>query len=231
AFEEVKNGVNSNAEDRTNVVKVDETQLNALKNGSNRGGTYPLTFTLEKDGKEVEVVVEVKVEKDLTEVNAHDSTIYVGDNWRAADNFDSALNKEGETLTFADIEVTGSVDTTTAGTYPVTYKYNYTTKTVNILVKEDATEVNAHDSTIYTNDTWTAKDNFDSAADKDGNVVDFAKVSVTNTVNTAQAGTYPITYTYSGVEKTITVTVKENKKGINAHDATIYVGDSWTAED
>ncbi|MBC1836695.1 bacterial Ig-like domain-containing protein, partial [Listeria seeligeri] len=88
AFEEVKNGVNSNAEDRTNVVKVDETQLNALKNGSNRGGTYPLTFTLEKDGKEVEVVVEVKVEKDLTEVNAHDSTIYVGDNWRAADNFD-----------------------------------------------------------------------------------------------------------------------------------------------
>ncbi|EBF5203443.1 DUF5011 domain-containing protein [Listeria monocytogenes] len=231
AFEEVKNGVNSNAEDRTNVVKVDETQLNALKNGSNRGGTYPLTFTLEKDGKEVEVVVEVKVEKDLTEVNAHDSTIYVGDNWRAADNFDSALNKEGETLTFADIEVTGSVDTTTAGTYPVTYKYNDTTKTVNILVKEDATEVNAHDSTIYTNDTWTAKDNFDSAADKDGNVVDFAKVSVTNTVNTAQAGTYPITYTYGGVEKTITVTVKENKKGVNAHDATIYVGDSWTAED
>ncbi|WP_260447997.1 bacterial Ig-like domain-containing protein, partial [Listeria seeligeri] len=145
--------------------------------------------------------------------------------------FDSALNKEGETLTFADIEATGTVDTTKAGEYPVTYKYNDTTKTVNILVKEDATEVNAHDSTIYTNDTWTAKDNFDSAADKDGNVVGFAKVSVTNTVNTAQAGTYPITYTYGGVEKTITVTVKENKKGVNAHDATIYVGDSWTAED
>ncbi|MBC2157150.1 bacterial Ig-like domain-containing protein [Listeria innocua] len=231
AFEEVKNGVNSDAEDRTDVVKVDENQLKALKNGSNRGGTYPLTFTLEKNGKEVETVIDVKVEKDLTEVNAHDSTIYVGDNWRAADNFDSALNKEGETLTFADIEATGTVDTTKAGEYPVTYKYNDTTKTVTITVKDDATEINAHDSTIYTGDTWSAKDNFDSAADRDGNEVALSKVTVTNTVNTAQAGTYPITYTYGGVSKTITVTVKENKKGINAHNATIYVGDSWTAED
>ncbi|MBC2186162.1 DUF5011 domain-containing protein [Listeria sp. FSL L7-0253] len=231
AFEEVKNGVNSNAQDRTNVVKVDETQLKAIQNGPNQGGTYPLTYTLEQDGKEVEVVIQVKVEKDLTIVNAHDSKIYVGDSWRAADNFDSALNKEGEAVAFADIVVTGSVDTTTAGTYPVSYKYNDMVTTINVTVKDNATEVNAHDSTIYTGDTWSAKDNFDSAADKDGNPITFDKITVTNTVNTTQAGTYPITYTYAGEAKTITVTVKENKKGINAHNATIYVGDSWTAED
>ncbi|MBF2482366.1 bacterial Ig-like domain-containing protein, partial [Listeria seeligeri] len=231
AFEEVKNGVNSNAQDRTNVVKVDETQLKAIQDGPNQGGTYPLTYTLEQDSKEVEVVIQVKVEKDLTTVNAHDSKIYVGDSWSAADNFDSALNKEGETVTFADIVVTGSVDTTTAGTYPVSYKYNDTVTTVNVTVKDNATEVNAHDSTIYTGDTWSAKDNFDSARDKDGNAVTFADVTVEGTVDNTQAGTYPITYKYDGFSKTIQVSVKNPQTAIYAHDSVVYTGDTWTAKD
>ncbi|WP_323170691.1 bacterial Ig-like domain-containing protein, partial [Pantoea agglomerans] len=80
---------------------------------------------------------------------------------------------------------------------------------------------------IYTGDTWNAEDNFDSALDKDGNSVVFANVTVAGNVNTTEAGTNTITYSYDGGSKTITVTVLENKEGISAHDSTIYVGDAW----
>ncbi|MBF2664589.1 bacterial Ig-like domain-containing protein [Listeria seeligeri] len=231
AFEEVKDGVNSSAQDRLSLVEVNATQLNAIKNGSNQGGTYPLTYTITKDGKTAEVTIQVTVAQDLTAVNAHDSTLYVGDTWTAADNFDSALNKDGNTVPFADVTVSGTVDTNTAGTYPVTYTYNGVSTTIQVTVKDKLTAVNAHDSTIYTGDTWAAADNFDSALDKDGNPVAFADVTVTGTVDTTKAGTNDITYTYDGVSTTITVTVKENKEGISAHDASIYVGDTWTAAD
>lgn len=231
AFEEVENGVNSSAQDCLSTVEVNQTQLNAIKNGSNQGGTYPLTYSVNKDGKTAEVTIQVTVAKDLTAVNAHDSTIYVGDTWTAADNFDSALNKEGDIVPFTDVAITGTVNTSLAGTYPVTYSYNGISKQINVVVKDKLTAVNAHDSTIYTSDAWTAADNFDSALDKDGNPVDFADVTVTGTVNTNQAGTNTITYTYDGVSTTITVTVKEDKTGISAHDSSIYVGEEWTAAD
>ncbi|EAC9864814.1 DUF5011 domain-containing protein, partial [Listeria monocytogenes] len=231
AFEEVKNGVNSSAQDLSSTIQVNEDQLSAIQNGSKQGGTYPLTFTVTKDGKSADVVIQVTVAKDLTEVNAHDSTIYVGDSWKAADNFDSALDKEGKSVTFSDVQVTGTVNTNTAGTYPVTYTYNGVSTTVQVTVKEVQTAVNAHDSVIYTGDSWTAADNFDSAVDKDGKPVALKDVTVTGTVNTKQAGNNTITYTYDGVSTSITVTVKEDKEGVQAHDSTIYVGDAWSAED
>lgn len=232
AFEEVKDGANSSAEDRLDLVQVNQTQLNAIKNGSNQGGVYPLTYTITKDSKTVSVTIQVTVAEDLTAVNAHDSTIYVGDTWEAKDNFDSAANKEGETnVAFSDVTVTGTVNTAVAGSYPVTYTYNGVSKKINVTVKAKLTAVNAHDSTIYTGDTWNAGDNFDSALNKDGNSVAFADITVAGNVNTNQAGTNTITYSYDGVSKTITVTVLENKEGISAHDSTIYVGDAWDAKD
>lgn len=232
AFEEVKDGVNSSAEDRLDQVQVNQTQLDAIKNGSNQGGVYPLTYTITKDSKTVSVTIQVTVEDDLTAVNAHDSTIYIGDTWEAEDNFDSATNKEGDTnVAFSDVTVTGTVNTTVAGAYPVTYTYNGVSKKINVTVKAKQTAVNAHDSAIYTGDTWNAEDNFDSALDKDGNSVVFANVTVAGNVNTTEAGTNTITYSYDGGSKTITVTVLENKEGISAHDSTIYVGDAWDAKD
>ncbi|MBC1926198.1 bacterial Ig-like domain-containing protein, partial [Listeria innocua] len=177
------------------------------------------------------VTIQTTVAKDMTTVDAHDSTIYIGDNWTAEDNFDGALDKEGNSVDFKDVQVTGTVDTNTAGTYPITYTYNGVSTTVNVMVKAIMTDVNAHDSTIYTTDSWTPADNFDSAIDKDGNPVKLADVTVTGTVDTKQPGTYPVTYYYQGASTTITVTVKENKEGINAHDSSIYAGENWTAED
>lgn len=231
AFEEVKNGANSSAVDCLNLVQINQIQLSAIKNGSNQGGTYPITYTITKDGKKVEVSIQVTVAQDLTTVNAHNSTLYIGDTWSATDNFDSAINKEGNSVAFTDVTASGTVNTSVAGTYPVTYTYNGVAATIQVTVKENLTAVNAHDSVIYTGDTWSAADNFDSALNKEGNPVALVDVTVLGTINTKQAGENTITYTYDGVSTTITVIVKENKSGISAHDSSIYVGESWTAAD
>ncbi|MBO0450948.1 bacterial Ig-like domain-containing protein, partial [Enterococcus sp. MJM16] len=52
---------------------------------------------------------------DLAKVNVHDSTIYVGDKWQAEDNFDSALDKEGQAVDYSALTVDASqADTTKA---------------------------------------------------------------------------------------------------------------------
>jgi LPXTG-motif cell wall-anchored protein len=171
--------------------------------------------------------------ENLTKVDVHDSTIYVGDNWKAEDNFDSALDKDGNTVDFTKVTVDDSkVDTSKAGTYDVTYTYDGVTSTAKVTVKAKQTAVNVHDSTIYVGDNWKAEDNFDSALDKDGNTVAFTKVTVDDSkVDTSKAGTYDVTYTYDGVTSTAKVTVKAKQTAVNVHDSTIYVGDNWKAED
>ena len=58
----------------------------------------------------------------LAQINAHDSAIYVGDDWAAADNFDSAVGVDGQTtVAWSDIKVTGMVDPNKPGTYPIAY--------------------------------------------------------------------------------------------------------------
>ncbi|WP_207696636.1 hypothetical protein DOK67_0002303 [Enterococcus sp. DIV0212c] len=87
------------------------------------------------------------------------------------------------------------------------------------------------DTTIYEGDKWEAKDNFVSATNQEGNPIEWKDIKVGGTVNTAKAGTYKLTYSYGGLSKTATVTVKENLATIEAKDSTIYVGDRWEAKD
>ncbi|TYU19967.1 MucBP domain-containing protein [Listeria monocytogenes] len=68
-------------------------------------------------------------------IKAHDSTIYVGDKWSAEDNFDSAVNSVGAAVSFDDVEIEGTVDTTKAGVYPVTYSFAGESVTINVTVK------------------------------------------------------------------------------------------------
>ncbi|EKZ0312835.1 MucBP domain-containing protein [Listeria monocytogenes] len=68
-------------------------------------------------------------------IKAHASTIYVGDKWSAEDNFDSAVNSVGAAVSFDDVEVEGTVDTTKAGVYPVTYSFAGESVTINVTVK------------------------------------------------------------------------------------------------
>ncbi|WP_239257098.1 MucBP domain-containing protein [Listeria ilorinensis] len=83
--------------------------------------------------------------KNQTAVNVHDSTIYVGDDWTAADNFDSASGKAGENIPLSDIQITGNVDTTKPGSYVVTYSYGGVSASAKITVME-----NTANSTVTT---------------------------------------------------------------------------------
>ncbi|MBX9117147.1 LPXTG cell wall anchor domain-containing protein [Enterococcus casseliflavus] len=212
-----------------NPIDFQELTVDASKAETSKAGTFEVTYTY--DGVTSTAIVTVK--EKMTAVNVHDSTIYVGDNWEAEDNFDSALDKDGNDVALSDLTVDASkADTSKAGSFEVTYTYDGITSKAIVTVKEKMTAVNVHDSTIYVGDNWEAKDNFDSALDKDGNDVDFSALTVdASKADTSKAGSFEVTYTYDGVTSTAIVTVKEKMTAVNVHDSTIYVGDSWQAED
>ena len=72
-------------------------------------------------------------------ITAHNSTVYVGDNWNPIDNFDSALDHKGNPLDFSKITVTGTVDTSRPGVYSVVYSYDGLEEKVDVTVKEKPT--------------------------------------------------------------------------------------------
>ncbi len=169
-------------------------------------------------------------------VNVHDSTLYVGDEWTAKNNFDSALDKDGKSVDFKDIKVMGDVDTSKAGTYEITYSYDGIESKATVTVKDKQTAVKVHDSNIYVGDKWSAEDNFNSALDKDGKSVDFKDIKVSGNVDTTKAGSYEVTYSYDGLEATATVTVLKIEVGqdlahIIVHDSELKVGDDWSPQD
>ena len=190
-------------------------------------GKYKITYTCDDAQKEIEVTVL----QNQTSVDAHNSTLYTGDSWNAQDNFDGAKDRDGNPVNFQDVQVTGSVDTTQPGKYKVTYSYGGVQKEIEVTVLQNQTSVDAHNSTLYTGDSWNAQDNFDGAKDRDGNPVNFQDVQVTGSVDTTQPGKYKVTYSYGGVQKEIEVTVLQNQTRVDAHDSTLYTGDTWNAQD
>ena len=60
---------------------------------------------------------------DHSRLQVKDSTIYVGDKWKPEDNFVSATDKTGQDVPFEKITVSGQVDTSKAGVYPIVYSY------------------------------------------------------------------------------------------------------------
>ena len=73
-------------------------------------------------------------------ITAHNSTIYAGDNWNPIDNFDSALDHEGNPLDFSKITVTGTVNTSQPGVYPIVYRYEGLEEKVEVTVVEGKVE-------------------------------------------------------------------------------------------
>ncbi|KRN29697.1 beta-fructosidase [Lactobacillus selangorensis] len=178
---------------------------------------------------------------------AHNSQIANGATWNPADNFDGAIDDNGDSLDFSKVTVSGSVNTAVAGNYAVTYSYtdtagNTVSKTVTITVSDKAVDhstIYAHNSTILNGSTWNAADNFDGATDANGDPVDLADMTVSGTVDTAQAGNYNVTYSYKDVDgktvsKTVTVTVgakATDHSAIYAHNSNILNGSTWNTAD
>ncbi|TNU72229.1 bacterial Ig-like domain-containing protein, partial [Lactococcus cremoris] len=85
----------------------------------------------------VSSVAKITVKDKQTAVNVHDSSLYVGDTWKSEDNFDSALDKDGNKVDFSQLTVDDSkVDTSKAGVYDVTYTYDGVSSVAKITVKD-----------------------------------------------------------------------------------------------
>ena len=99
----------------------------------------------------------------MTAVNVHDSTLYVGDSWSPEDNFDSAIDRNGNPVDFSNITVSGSVDTSKAGDYHVTYSYDNVSAIVSaiatITVKEPA-DTTAPDAPTVSNVTGNSTNGY-----------------------------------------------------------------------
>ncbi|EAC4617292.1 BspA family leucine-rich repeat surface protein [Listeria monocytogenes] len=162
-------------------------------------------------------------------VNVKDSTLIQGDTWNASDNFLDATDSTGNPVSFQDITVTGSVDTTQPGVYKVDYSYDGITSTATITVLAPVV-VNVKDSTLIQGDTWNASDNFLDATDDAGNPVSFQDITVTGSVDTTQPGVYKVDYSYDGTTSTATITVLAPVV-VNVKDSTLMQGDTWNASD
>ena len=194
---------------------------------TSKAGRYEVVY---RNGK-AEAKATITVLADQTSVKAKDSTLYVGDDWHAVDNFVSATDKTGANLPFSGVTVSGSVDTSKAGEYPVVYQNGHVKATATITVVANQETVVAKDSTIYEGDDWQADDNFVSATDKDGNAVKLADITTVGTVDNATPGKYEVIYRNGKAEATATITVLADQTSVKAKDSTLYVGDDWEAAD
>ena len=188
-------------------------------------GDYEIVY---KNGtKEAKAIIHVR---DDSRLQVKDTTIYVGDSWKPEENFVSATDKTGQDVPFEKITVSGQVDTSKAGVYPIVYSYEGKEETAHVTVKPDQSKLEVKDSTIYVGDKWKPEDNFVSATDKTGQDVPFEKIDVQGTVNVDKIGDYEIVYKNGTKEAKAIVHVRDDSQ-LEVKDTTIYVGDKWEAED
>lgn len=165
--------------------------------------------------------VTVYYEATKASIDAADSTIIAGPKaiWNPKDNFISAKDQNGDAVDYKNVVVTGTVDATKLGKYPIKYSYtdensNQVSKAITVNVIASKASIDAKDSIIVAgpDTTWKSADNFTSATDQDGNPIKIEQVNVEGTVDTLTPGDYEITYSYTDqqgnkVSKTITVSV------------------------
>lgn len=173
-----------------------------------------------------------KLPKNKGNVTVKNSTLKVGDKWDKKSNFVSAKDANGKAADFSKVTVTGTVDTSKAGTTTVTYSYGgKSAKATVTVVNTNQTDLQVTPThTFYIGDNWDPKSLITKVTDKDGKPVDPSAVTIDDKMDTTTAGTYDVTYTYGGLTKTSTVTVKldPNAPVLNENAGTVdFMGQTW----
>lgn len=123
-----------------------------------QSGTYDITYKCGGASAKATVTVKDREVEDQCIIHVHDSTLKIGDAWSPEDNFDDATDAVGNSEEFSDIIVDGSVNTTKAGTYEVTYTIpeehrgksstieGHYSATAKIVVSEEDSETDGSDN-------------------------------------------------------------------------------------
>ncbi|AVK63347.1 hypothetical protein C5Z26_04185 [Lactobacillus sp. CBA3606] len=209
-----------------------------------QAGTYTVTYSYtDSQGNVIApVTTQVTVLAPAKPFTVNDSTLIAGPKttWSQANNFASAgLDANGTAITLANVQVSGTVDPTKAGTYQVTYTYTDShkktqTDTVTITVAVSKAGLKVPTTTTVENGAdWTPATDF-TGNDAAGHQLDYAAVSVDNPVNMTQAGTYTVTYSYTDSQGnviapvTTQVTVLAPAKAFTVKDSTLIAGPKTT---
>ena len=197
---------------------------------------YTAPFILESEKKDVTLKVKVIIDDNIDDayvleenielvtatIDASDIEIGIGKKFSELTGV-NALDIDGTDISTSIEVISNNVDTKIPGDYKVTYKVigknKYTvTKTIN--VKVIAPTINASDKTIYVGSKFNELEGV-SAIDSTGkNITSQIKV-VKNKVNTNTAGVYPVIYSVTEkdmtITKTIFVTVVKNPNSNNGN--------------
>ncbi|WP_338210832.1 bacterial Ig-like domain-containing protein [Lactiplantibacillus paraxiangfangensis] len=147
--------------------------------------------------------------------------------WTLNDSIDwqKTFAADGTQLSAANlnqITATGTPNVQKPGTYTLTLRYldaagNLVTGTATVNVVATQSTLKVADSQLKVGSTWQPSDNLVQATDATGQPLTVSAVTVSGTVNTSVAGTYPVTYTYTDIAgnfytQTAVVTVVEAGK-------------------
>ncbi|WP_099221250.1 immunoglobulin-like domain-containing protein [Listeria costaricensis] len=178
-------------------------------------GVYPITYSVtDSQGGTATITVNVTVINDPPAIFATDQTIHVGDKVDVLKNVTATDTEDGDLTN--QITYTGTVDNTKPGDYPITYSVadaqgQTTTKNVTIHVINDSPVINNPSSvTLHVGDTFNPLDYATAKDYEDGNLTDKLVVE-NNTVDTALAGDYTVTYSVTdsvGAKTESTMAVK-----------------------
>ncbi|EPH5440927.1 bacterial Ig-like domain-containing protein, partial [Enterococcus faecalis] len=155
--------------------------------------------------------VKISVKYHEPTLKTKDSTIYLGTNWDARDNFVSATDKEGKNVPFSRITYnSASVDEYKPGVYKVKFSFldenEYVTSEANVTVKPYKPTLKTKDSTIYVGTEWDPKDNFVSATNEFGKSIPWGHSRLTTNIkklDTSAPRVQPIQYIFSGKFETV----------------------------
>lgn len=169
-----------------------------------KAGVYHVTYTYtDGAGNVFTKTIAVTVAATQAGLTTTNSTLIAGPTtkWTVMDNLTAGKDATGQALDLSQVKVSGTVDTTKVGSYPITYTYtdnqgNVVKQTITVTVTKSQAGLTVKDSTLTAGGTWTAADNFVQATDATGQTLTLSAVTVSGQVNTTTAGSYQVTYTY-----------------------------------
>lgn len=207
---------------------------------------------VDDNGNPLDSGLQISVDSiDKSSIKTKDSTLYVGQKWNKEANFVSATDEDGNSVPYSDNRITtngSSIDTSKPGEHEIKYSYKGVSKTSDstfkVTVKEDKTKLELQDVSLYVGQNYNIDSPFKNVTDKDGNPIKASNVDwyyidevKTKILDTSKPGVHKVRIVYlDGTNSwkysdSCTVTVKEDKSSIKTKDCTLYVGETWNAED
>lgn len=181
---------------------------------------------------------------DKTSIIVRNTVIYTGEPWKAEDNFVSATDKNGNSISFKQVNVKGGVNTKKAGTYTIAYSYNGKIVEAKVEVKNNQSGITLTNRNLTKNvgDIYSEaqlRDNIATLTDKTGQDVlsrdknkvtiiakDSRNIEVPLSDLTKKADTYTLIYNYEGRTVTATLRVKTSPVQSTIHDIFITKNNS-----